>query len=60
LVNGPAKGKRDPEMHQTKKGNQWYHGMKAHIGVDDRSELVYTLFALSNLWIVRRKLLAAA
>ena len=26
-------GTRDPEMHQTKKGNQWYHGMKAHIGV---------------------------
>ena len=25
---------RDPEMHQTKKGNQWYFGMKAHIGVD--------------------------
>ena len=27
-------GKRDPEMHQTKKGNQWYHGMKVHSGVD--------------------------
>ncbi len=27
-------GKRDPEMHQTKKGNQWHFGMKAHIGVD--------------------------
>jgi IS5 family transposase len=29
-----ATGERDPEMHQTKKGNQWYFGMKAHIGVD--------------------------
>jgi IS5 family transposase len=29
-----ATGARDPEMHQTKKGNQWYFGMKAHIGVD--------------------------
>ncbi len=29
-----ASGERDPEMHQTKKGNQWYFGMKAHIGVD--------------------------
>jgi IS5 family transposase len=29
-----ATGTRDPEMHQTKKGNQWYFGMKAHIGVD--------------------------
>jgi len=27
-------GERDPEMHQTKKGNQWYFGMKAHIGTD--------------------------
>ena len=27
-------GKRDPEMHQTKKGNQWHFGIKAHIGVD--------------------------
>ena len=27
-------GKRDPEMHQTKKGNQWHFGMKTHIGVD--------------------------
>jgi IS5 family transposase len=31
---------RDPEMHQTKKGNQWHFGMKAHIGVDDASGLV--------------------
>ena len=29
-----AKKARDPEMHQTKKGNQWYFGMKAHIGID--------------------------
>ena len=29
-----ASGTRDPEMHQTKKGNQWYFGMKAHLGVD--------------------------
>lgn len=29
-----ADGARDPEMHQTKKGNQWYFGMKAHVGVD--------------------------
>ena len=27
-------GKRDPEMHQTAKGKQWYFGMKAHVGVD--------------------------
>ncbi len=35
-------GNRDPEMSQSKKGNQWYFGMKAHIGVDVRSGLVHT------------------
>jgi len=34
---------RDPEMHQTKKGNQWHFGMKAHIGADARSGLVHTV-----------------
>ena len=34
---------RDPEMHQTKKGNQWHFGMKAHIGVDMHSGLVHTV-----------------
>lgn len=38
-----SSGERDPEMHQTKKGNQWYHGMKAHIGVDADSGLVHTV-----------------
>lgn len=36
-----ADGERDPEMKQTKKGNQWYFGMKAHIGVDAHSGLVH-------------------
>jgi IS5 family transposase len=36
-------GKRDPEMTQTRKGNQWHFGMKAHIGVDDQSGLVHTV-----------------
>jgi IS5 family transposase len=36
-------GARDPEMHQTKKGNQWHFGMKAHIGVDADSGLVHTV-----------------
>ena len=36
-------GKRDPEMHSSKKGNQWYFGMKAHIGVDADSGLVHTV-----------------
>ena len=38
-----AKGERDPDMHQTKKGNQWHFGMKAHIGVDAESGLVHTV-----------------
>jgi IS5 family transposase len=35
-------GKRDPEMRSSKKGNQWYFGMKAHVGVDAESGLVHT------------------
>jgi IS5 family transposase len=35
-------GKRDPEMRSSKKGNQWYFGMKAHVGVDAKSGLVHT------------------
>jgi IS5 family transposase len=38
-----ASGERDPDMHQTKKGNQWYFGMKAHIGADADSGLVHTV-----------------
>jgi IS5 family transposase len=39
-------GKRDPEMHQTAKGNQWFFGMKAHIGVDSKTKLIHTILAL--------------
>ena len=38
-----SSGKRDPQMHQTKKGNQWHFGMKAHIGADAESGLVHTV-----------------
>ena len=38
-------GERDPEMHQTKKGNQWYFGMKVHIGVDAETGLVHSMSA---------------
>jgi len=38
-----SSGKRDPEMHQTKKGNQWYFGAKAHIGVDSKETVVHSL-----------------
>lgn len=40
-------GKRDPEMHQTKKGNQWYYGMKVHSGVDAGSGYVHTITGTS-------------
>jgi len=48
IIAAPAstknqRGERDPEMHQTKKGNQWYFGMKAHIGADAASGLTHTL-----------------
>lgn len=48
IISAPSstknkEGKRDPDMHQTKKGNQWYFGMKAHIGVDAESGLVHSL-----------------
>jgi IS5 family transposase len=48
LISAPsstknAEGKRDPEMHQARKGNQWYFGMKAHIGEDASSGLVHTV-----------------
>ena len=36
---------RDPKMHQTKKGNQWYFGMKAHFGVDSRTKLIHPVVA---------------
>jgi IS5 family transposase len=38
-------GKRDPEMHQTAKGKQWYFGMKAHVGVDSKTKLIHTILA---------------
>ena len=34
--------KRDPEMHQTKKGQQWYFGMKAHVGVDSKTKIIHS------------------
>src|SRR5258707_4019834 len=36
-------GERDPEMHQTRKGKQWYFGLKAHIGVDSKEGVVHSL-----------------
>ena len=38
-----ASGERDPEMHQRKKGNQWYFGLKAHIGVDVKQGTVHSI-----------------
>jgi len=40
-------GKHDPEMHQTKKGNEWYFGMKVHAGVDAATGYVHTLTGTS-------------
>lgn len=38
-----SKKQRDPDMHQTKKGNQWYFGMKGHIGVDSQTKLIHSV-----------------
>ena len=40
-----ASGERDPEMHQTKKGNQWFFGMKGHVGVDRKTKLIHSVAA---------------
>ncbi len=40
--------KRDPEMHQTKKGTPWYFGMKAHIGVDSQTKLIHSVAATAT------------
>ncbi len=50
IIDAPSSTKnqeqaRDPEMCQTRKGNQWYFGMKAHIGVDSRTKLIHTVVA---------------
>lgn len=50
IINAPSstknkEGKRDPEMHQTRKGNQWFFGMKAHVGIDSRTKLIHAVAA---------------
>ena len=50
IISAPSSTKnadkaRDPEMRQTRKGNQWYFGMKAHFGVDSRSKLIHAVAA---------------
>jgi len=40
-----SEGKRDPEMHQTRKGKDWYFGMKAHVGVDRKTKLIHSVAA---------------
>jgi IS5 family transposase len=40
-----AEGKRDPEMHSAKKGNEWHFGMKAHVGVDSQSKVIHSVVA---------------
>lgn len=50
IIDAPSSTKnkdkaRDPEMHQTRKGNQWYFGMKGHIGVDSQSKLIHSVAA---------------
>lgn len=48
IISAPTSTKnkdkqRDPDMHQTRKGNQWYFGMKTHIGVDSKHKLIHSI-----------------
>jgi transposase, IS5 family len=50
ILNAPSStknksGERDPEMHQVRKGRQWYFGMKAHVGIDAESKLIHSVAA---------------
>jgi IS5 family transposase len=50
IITAPSSTKnadkaRDPEMHQTAKGKQWYFGMKAHVGIDSQSKLIHAAIA---------------
>ena len=50
IIHAPSstknqKQERDPEMHQTRKGQQWYFGMKAHVGVDSKTKLIHSAVA---------------
>lgn len=50
IISAPSstknkKKQRDPDMHQTCKGKQWYFGMKAHIGVDSKTKLIHSVMA---------------
>lgn len=52
IINAPSSTKnkdksRDPDMQPTRKGNQWYFGMKAHIGVDSKTKLIHSVAATS-------------
>jgi len=55
IISAPSstknkEGKRDPEMHQTAKGREWYFGMKAHVGVDSKTKLIHTILASPANW----------
>ena len=50
IIHAPAStknrnGERDPEMHQTRKGKDWYFGMKAHVGVDSKTKMIHSAVA---------------
>jgi IS5 family transposase len=52
IISAPSstknkKKERDPEMRQTRKGNEWYFGMKAHVGVDSQTKLIHSVAATS-------------
>jgi len=48
------------KMHQTKKGNHWHFGMKAHIGIDSRTRTIRSITATANIVIRKKKVLQLA
>ena len=64
IINAPSSTKnagkaRDPEMHQTRKGNQWYFGMKAHLGVDSRTKLIHAVAVAAIDKVLRSRCVSA-
>jgi len=56
IINAPSstknsKKERDPEMHQTRKGNQWFFGAKAHIGVDSKAGIVHSVCTSQRVFL---------
>ncbi len=60
MISAPSstknkEGKRDPEMHQAKKGNQWYFRMKVNTRVDKDSDLIHPAAVMAGMYMISRQ-----